>query len=66
MKIYFEAPKGREQSHALQLVIDTEQKTVTKGYCLGGWNERIHLKSKKDLHELNEKYIEAGFKHIDD
>lgn len=49
----------------LQLVIDGEKKTVTRGYYLNHYTE-IKVRSRKQLDSIQAAYISAGYKLIID
>ena len=49
----------------LQLKIDNEKKTITRGYYLSRLTE-IKVKSRKQLDRIQENYITAGYKLIID
>lgn len=62
--LYFKA--SRSCGYSLQLVVDLNNKTVKKGYCLTAWHDLVELKSKKALYNLYNEFINAGFQPLDD
>ena len=63
-KLFFKV--NRSCGYSLQMIIDLEKKTITRGYCLAIFTDFITLKSKKDFNDLFNQFVNAGYIQIED
>lgn len=57
--------KNPAASAFLQLVIDNEKKTITRGYYLKRYTD-VKVTSRQQLNRIQENYINAGYTLIND
>ena len=62
-KLFFKV--SNPNGYPLQLVADLEARTVARGYCLAAFADFVALKSKRDLYNLFDAFISAGFQEVD-
>lgn len=62
-KLYFKIE--RKTGYSLQLVIDLQNKTYKRGYCLVAWRDLITLKNRKEMDLLCNTLNYLGFVKVD-
>ena len=62
-KLYFRTKRDRNGNYYYR-IIDLENKTITADYNVGKYKDDcIELNSRKELHKLEELFLNAGFNH---
>lgn len=62
--LYFKV--DRSSGYSLQLVINLNNRTYKRGYCIASWCDFVTLKNIKSLDEITRQLNSAGYKRIED
>ena len=61
-KMYF-ASNVDKNGNIYQAIVDNDNKTVRKGYCLFIWKDQIKM-SKAKIRQMIEQYKKQGYKEV--